>query len=124
LSSESSDGFPPHAAYILPGKMKIGNATSVPAINSMQHSFAAATGHAAPASGHKFAASPPRSESLRSSSGGHSDSFSYQRNRKSAEAAGNGGFGSEADSERESISPPRHLLHHDEVRHQSLQFFF
>ena len=114
LSSESSDGLPPHEAYILPGKMKIGGTTTVPALNSMHHSFAAASHlHNSSPKNHGFGTS--RSESIRSSSAGNLDSFSFlHRSLKASEPAGY--FGSEADSERESISPPRLLPPHDEVR--------
>ena len=113
LSSESSDGLPPHEAYILPGKMKIGSATTVPALNSMHHSFATSSHlHNSSPKNHGFASS--RSESIRSSSAANSDSFSFlHRSMKVSEPVGY--FGSEADSERESISPPRLLPPHDEV---------
>ena len=122
MSSESSDGLPPHESYIMPGKMKIGN-VSVPAINTMHHNFATAMSHH-----HQNTSSPKnallassRSESIRSSSAGNSDSFSFlHRGLKLAEAAGY--FGSEADSERESISPPRLLQQLDEVGPFKLAF--
>jgi hypothetical protein len=83
--------------------MKIGNTTSVPALNTMHHQ------HAIPKPSNLFAATS-RTESVRSS-----DSFSFHRNLKMVEMV-NGYFGSEADSERESISPPRMMNQHDEVR--------
>ena len=126
-SSSSADGLPPHQAYIQPGKMKIGNMTSVPAINTIQHSSFGSPQHSSPI---KFGGAASRTGSLHSSSGGHSDSFSFPRGlmvypvmTEEEVVTGNGYYGSEGDSERESISPPR-INHHDEVGAVDLKALF
>ena len=122
LSSESSDGLPPHESYIQPGKMKIGNTTSVPALNTIHHSFGAQQQqqqHQQTSANSKFGSS--RTESVHSS-----DSFSFPRSGLSSGLSVfpkmvevSEYFGSEADSERESISPPR-SNQHDEVSHTNI----
>lgn len=87
LSSTSSDGLPPHEAYIQPGKMKIG-AMSVPAINTIHlQSFG-------------------QSLSKSRNDTGRSESFTYSRTFSPMQLVDLGEFcGSEGSLDRESASP-------------------
>lgn len=95
LSSASSDGLPPHAAYIQPGKMKIG-ATSVPAINTIHlQSFGQTNGTGS-----------TKSPAMRGETG-RSESFTYGRTFPPLQLVNLGEFcGSEGSLDRESASPP------------------